>query len=144
MYRTYGSVRSGSNLLITCLLLHLEDRIRRFGRLPPTIFLQVDGGSENCNRYVFAMCELLIARSLTQRIFLSRLPVGHTHEDMYGKFGKLWFYIRKRPVLSPQVQTKRLEQCFGNTNESFAVVDIFAVIDYKSFLHPYIDDQFSR
>lgn len=80
MYATYGSVKSGADLVITCILTQLEKRIQKFGRLPPTVYIQIDGASENCNQYVLAICELLVASKLTEHVFLSRLPVGHTHE----------------------------------------------------------------
>jgi hypothetical protein len=49
MYRTFANVNDDSNLAIHCILRQLEARIERFGKLPPTIFIQIDGGSENAN-----------------------------------------------------------------------------------------------
>jgi hypothetical protein len=80
MYRTFENVRAGCNLTIHVLLLQLESRIRRFKKLPPTVYIQIDGGSENANKYVLACCEFLVHVGLTKKIILTRLPVGHTHE----------------------------------------------------------------
>jgi len=52
---------------------------------------------------VLVLCELLVAVGLTQRIELSRLPVGHTHEDIDSKFAKIWVGMRNCSVLTPQV-----------------------------------------
>ena len=37
---------------------------------------------------MFGICELLVARGLIRKLVLTRLPVGHTHEDIDAKFAK--------------------------------------------------------
>jgi len=51
-------------------------RIKRDGKLPDTIFIQIDGGVENTAKIFLALCELIVAKGLTKKIILSRLPVG--------------------------------------------------------------------
>lgn len=46
------------------------------GKLPDTIFIQIDGGGENTAKITLAMCELLVAKGLTKKIIVTRLPVG--------------------------------------------------------------------
>ena len=36
------------------------------------------------------MCERLVIGGLTKRIVLTRLPVGHTHEDIDARFALIW------------------------------------------------------
>ena len=93
----------GANGAIHCFLLQLEARIEKYGKLPDTIFFQVDGGPENANAASLAMCELLIAKRLTKRIYFTRLMVGHTHEDIDAKFGHLWYFVRQRFIHTMQV-----------------------------------------
>ena len=50
----------------------------------------MDGGSENTARAVFMTIEHLVSRCFCPLIVLSRLPVGHTHEDIDSRFGKIW------------------------------------------------------
>jgi len=85
MYRSFANVQSASNLNIHSFLLQLERRTldkRYGGKLPKTIFLQIDGGSENATDSLLAICALIVAHRLcgVEEIILSRLPVGHTHE----------------------------------------------------------------
>lgn len=50
--------------------------------MPDTIYYQVDGGVENVAKTAIVLMELLVARRLTRTIILTRLMVGHTHEDI--------------------------------------------------------------
>lgn len=107
MYRTFPNVKKDANLAIHCLLLQIERRIKRnqaHNRPPPkTLFIQFDGGSENFNRSTFAMMELLVAKRVFDTIVVSRLLVGHTHEDGDAKFGVLSRYFHHKKIHTPQV-----------------------------------------
>ena len=52
-------------------------------------------GTENSNK--------IIALGLVEIIYYTRLPVGHTHEDIDAKFAKIWKYMRLKSVLTPKV-----------------------------------------
>jgi hypothetical protein len=62
----------------------------RKGRLPDTLYWQIDGGGENANATVIAYAELIVIKNLCKKIVITRLPVGHTHEDIDAVFGVLW------------------------------------------------------
>jgi len=64
IYRTFYIVRFGTNLAIHSFICTLEDTLIKEGRLSDTIFLQVDGGSENTAKAVLGICELLVAKDL--------------------------------------------------------------------------------
>ncbi len=145
MYRSFNNLPANANLNIHCLLLQLESRIKRFGKLPDCIFIQVDGGSEKANKCVLAMCELLIHRRMTKEIFLTRLPVGHTNEDIDAKFGLLWKRVRTEHVRTPQHYSKILKEIYGNSPQSWvSLQDIYAVPDYQAFLEPCIHAKFGN
>lgn len=57
--------------------------------LPEHLHWQMDGGSENWNKCVFGFCAYLVSVGVFKTIVLSRLPVGHTHEDIDAWFGRL-------------------------------------------------------
>ena len=105
IYRTFHNITNTANLQLHTLLLKLEDISNVEGGLPDTVYLQIDGGPENTARVVIAMCELIIHKKLTKKIVLTRLPVGHTHCDIDGVFGRLWLYIRDRHCNTPQDYT---------------------------------------
>jgi hypothetical protein len=86
--------------MLHTFLLSLEERLKKERKPPEVLFFQIDGGSENTAKSVIAMMELLVAQRLGFNIVLSRLPVGHTHEDIDAKFAKIWKRIRNAHVLS--------------------------------------------
>ena len=88
IFATNGTVSKGADLSIYCILSKIEEWKRRnSGRYPEKIYLQVDGGSENANQYLLAMLELLVTKKVAREILYTRLPTGHTHEDIDACFG---------------------------------------------------------
>ena len=102
MYRTFHTINNCANVAIDTFLDIPERTINEEGRLPDTVYHQIDGGSENTAYCWFALCELIVARRLCKRLVVTRLKVGHTHEDIDSKFGTLWKRIRNKFVYSPQ------------------------------------------
>lgn len=95
VYRTFTNIKADSNLAIHVWLLELEGLFERNGnKLPDVLFHQIDGGSENANRAQLAIAELLVAKGLCKKVVLTRLPPGHTHEDIDAKFGSIWTKFR--------------------------------------------------
>ena len=142
MYRTFHTVNNCSSLQLHSFLLMLEEIKKNKGRIPDTIYYQIDGGSENTAKCVIAMCELLVARRLTKKIVLTQLLVGHTHEDIDSKFGVLWRYIRKKHIHTPQEYKIHIEAALSLPNMECKVKDIFAIPDYKSLLDKHTDPLF--
>lgn len=95
-YRTFHNVSNGANLQIHTLLLTLESIKKEKGRLPPTLYLQIDGGSENTAKVVMYFCELLVASGVFRKVVATRLMVGHTHCDIDALFGRIWLHNRVR------------------------------------------------
>ena len=82
MYRSFPNLKVDTNLSIHAFLLHLETRLREDGFLPPTIYIQIDGGPDLANKSFYSIMSLLVARQVggIKKIVVTRLPVGHTHE----------------------------------------------------------------
>ena len=49
--------------------------------------MQVDGGSENANKCVLALCELYFVKQIANCLVFTRLPTGHSHCDGDGSEG---------------------------------------------------------
>lgn len=85
IFRTFHNVKNNANMQLHCLLLDLEREYLKNGFLPRVLYFQVDGGSENTARHVFAMAELLVAKRLFEKIVITRLPVviSDHYSDLY-------------------------------------------------------------
>jgi hypothetical protein len=141
IFRTFGNVGKGTNVAVHAWLRHLEIEYKKNGRLPDTLFIQIDGGGENANEIFPGMAELLVHWGLTKRIIITRLPVGHTHEDIDGKFGVIWNHNKMWNILTPQRQaflTKVAFTCLTSSGKfKVRVEDVYAVPDYRRYIHPY-------
>jgi hypothetical protein len=168
MYRTFHNVSNGTNLQIHTFLLILQEIfdndgksvmralfVRRntwllillncfkyIGFLPDTVYLQVDGGSENTAKAVLYMCELIVIKRLCKKIVLTRLMVGHTHCDIDAVFGRLWKRIRNKPVLTPAAYSECVENSLSTSAYKAKIVDIFVVPDYVKYFENCGDKQF--
>ena len=109
-YTNFQNIPKGANLSIHCFLTQLNKWRERHACNPKEIYLQVDGGSEsannvvhffkltaitfagseNANKSLLAMCELLVQKGFCETLVMTRLPTGHTHCDVDGTFGHLW------------------------------------------------------
>lgn len=143
VYRTFHNIQLNANAQLHCLLLELEQTYRKEGKLPETIYVQIDGGTENVARVVFCILELLVARRLTKTIYLTRLLKGHTHEDIDAKFGVLWLFFRLLDVLSPQDYKAFVEAAFNSTNPA-KMHDVWVVPDYSSLVSAEMDKKFKK
>lgn len=144
IYRTFHNVSSNANLSVHCLLKTLEVVREEEERIPDVLYYQVDGGSENTAEHVFGVVALIVAKSLTKKIVISRLPVGHTHEDIDSKFAFIWKRVRNNFVLTPLAYKRAIESSLTNDRAACEVIDIFAVPNYEKYIEPYIIPDFGR
>lgn len=91
MFAWDEDVKKDGNTTVTYLMLTLVDEWKRRKSKglpwPKTLYLQGDNGSDNKNKALFQMCELLVRLGVFKKIKFSFLPVGHTHEDVDACFG---------------------------------------------------------
>jgi len=147
IYRSFPTVDADSDFTIYCLLRELERwRDNNYGNYPQTWYIQVDGGSENANKYVLAALEFLVIKRVVQKIVLTRLPVGHTHEDIDACFGTIATWFQRHIIQTPQAYQQQIEEAFNGADSKLKckVEDVFVVPDYQSFFEKAIDKHFGR
>jgi hypothetical protein len=144
IYRTFHNVPVTSNLATHCLLLALEKVQREEGRVPDTVYYQIDGGPENTSNAALGIAELIIVRGLAKKVVITRLPVGHTHEDIDSKFAIIWKRIRNKFVLSPVQYARDIEVALTTDKTPCNVNDIFIVPNYADYIKPYLDPNLGR
>jgi len=145
LYRNFDNVSKGADLTIFCFLSALQTwRAANKGRWPEEIYLQVDGASDNANKYVLGMCELLVAKKMAKKVVFSRLPVGHTHGDIDACFGHLWKFLRAKVCVTVGGYQAMLDEKFKNAKLAAKVIDVYVVPDYMAFLEDCIDEKLSN
>ena len=73
IYRSFPTVSADSDFTIYCLLQELRKWAEKNnGTYPNTWYIQIDGGSENANQYLFAAMEYLCIKRVVKRIVLTR------------------------------------------------------------------------
>lgn len=144
IYRTTETVAKGANLTIHCIL----DRLKKFNDkhhyYPEILYLQIDGGSENANKYLLAMLELLVAKRICKDVWFTRLPTGHTHEDIDGVFGTIWAGLCGDPLFTLEAWKAQIEKIFAATTLKAEVTDIWVMPDYKAVIQSCIIEGFER
>jgi hypothetical protein len=78
------------------------------------------------------------------KIVISRLMVGHTHEDIDARFALIWKRVRSAFVLSMSQYKTAIEQALNREMLPCEVPDIMAVPDYSAFINPHLDAAFGR
>ena len=147
IYRSFPTVDADADFTIFCLLSELEKwKDSHLQNFPQTWYIQIDGGSENANKYLFAALEYIVAKRLVQKIVLTRLPVGHTHEDIDACFGVIATWYGRHIVHTPQEYAEAIESAFGAESSKLKckVVDVFVVPNYQEFFSSSIDQHFGR
>ena len=138
-------MKGGANLCIETFSYQLEAwSIAHEGKFPEKIFWQIDGGSENANRYVLGFCELLIANGIIREILLTRLPVGHTHEDIDQKFGILGTHCMGKPIWSPKAYCIEFYKAFKDYELPSKLIDLFFIHNWNIWLQDSIDKKFAK
>jgi hypothetical protein len=136
IYRTFNNFAGGANLAIHMFLLALWDEFVEHGELPATVYVEVDGGSENANTDMKTLCEMLIVMDIGIKcLVMIRMPTGHNHADQDGKFGVIWLFTREKHILTPQAYKTSIQQALKNEpGGGVQVIDVHVIVDWSRFL----------
>jgi len=135
IFATNGTVSKGADLTIYCILSKIEEwKHRNSGRYPEKIYIQLDGGAENANQYLLGMLELLVTKKVAREIIYTRLPTGHTHEDIDACFGVIRKHLFDNEYETLSMFKKLIEGAFISEKLNAEVLFINVIPDYKKFL----------
>jgi hypothetical protein len=95
LYWCTPQLKHDTDLTIECLRRTLLKYQQEKGSLPPVLYLQMDNASDNKSRRFFSFLAYLISKNVFQKIKVSYLVVGHTHEDIDGYFSVISRYFKK-------------------------------------------------
>ena len=129
------------NMIIDALqktLKHVEKR--NGGVLPPTLYLQFDNClRENKNAYMCAYLSMLIERGVFQRIFMSFLPVGHTHDIVDQVNSRLSVACRNVDIPSREDLIEIMKDSYTPEPK---VIKLDKIADFKRLVNPNGDSHY--
>lgn len=83
LYRSFNHVGKGANLTVYTILCELEEwKKEHNGRYPEITYIQI------------------VFKRVSRKIVLTRLPTGHTHEDIDAVFGCIWRWLRAQCIIT--------------------------------------------
>lgn len=136
-----GTVKKGADLTIYCISYILENWFRRNRKYPTKVYVQCDGGAENANKFLLGFLELLVAKRMAKTVLFTRLPTGHTHEDVDAMFGTIYNSFKGAPAETLDSYENVIVKAFKNENFIATVKDVYVCPSYKSYLKPHIDPE---
>jgi hypothetical protein len=86
----------------------------------------------------------MVAKKLMRKIVLTRLLVGHTHEDIDAIFALIWEKMKVKKSMTPQIYAMLMASACQNKEKIVEVHDIWAVPDYQEYFKGYINPKLGR
>jgi len=95
-----NNIKHGTNLVLECLNDIFMDLMAEHGELPLVLCLQLDNtAKQNKNQFLIGFAACLVQWRIFQKVIVSFLPVGHTHEDIDQMFSRISGYLRRHDAL---------------------------------------------
>jgi hypothetical protein len=145
LYRTIGTVKNkSSDFTIYCILSQLESWFIRNRCYPEELFIQIDGGAENANKNLLSMLELIVIRKMVRVIHSTRLPTGHTHEDIDACFALIWSCSRDKPCLTLKEYKDNIINNFANSKIPTTMKDVYVIPAYGALIEKCTDSRLAH
>ena len=135
----------GANLTCTAALLALREAKARHGSLPLVMKVCIDGGSENWNHTVFAFFTHLVTAGVVKEVWLTRMPVGHTHNDQDALFSRVSVGLHGsgkmdngRSSLTHDDWLDTVRACFVDERSKPVMVPLSSVFDFDGFYREHL------
>jgi hypothetical protein len=135
VYRTLETVGKSANLTIYAISRTLERwRKEHNDQNPEELYVQLDGGCENANGEVLGFLELLVVKRICRLVVYTRLPVGHTHEDIDAMFGHISVHCRNIVILTLTQFEKECKNAFDGKLVDVDVEDVYIIPNFVGWL----------
>ena len=130
-----GHVAQGHDVTIEVLWRVINDVLSEEGKVPPVLLLQLDNTTkQNKGRFLFAFLALLVHHNVFDKILVSFLPVGHTHEDIDQMFSRFAEYLRGHNARSRAEMADAMRRAFAYGDQLAQVHILQTVAAMSDFL----------
>ena len=134
-------VKQGHNTTIQVIHEVLLDTIKREGKLPKTLFLQLDNTCrQNKGQYLFAYLACLVHLGWFEYVYVNYLPVGHTHEDIDQMFSRFCMGLRFLNAYTQEDLVDVIRDSFTFESEKPTVKIWDTIANMSGFLAHYTND----
>ena len=134
LYVSDPSIPHDANGVITILVRVIKRAAETDGRLPLTLYIQLDGAGENKCKMMLLFLAILVGLGVFMKIKLSFLPVGHTHEDIDQLFSRLSVYLQKRDILTLQELLAAIRSAAKFEGQPPFVSSLTRIFDFKGWM----------
>ena len=137
-----GHFRQGTNVILDVLIRTLKAMKARGEDIPRKIYIQLDNTcKQNKNHYMLGVLGYLVMSGVTDKIIVSFLPVGHTHEDIDQLFSRLVIALMCRDARSVSELTAIIRTAYTDKNgRATETEELTAVANLSDWIKDYIND----
>jgi hypothetical protein len=137
----FENFKQGNNVTIQAIHHALVTKLAREGKLPSTLFLQLDNTSKQCKgRFMLGWLGYLVLTGRFRNIVLSFLPVGHTHEDIDQVFSRLSVYLSCHNALNMSQLHEAIRQSYQTKQGIRATCSTWdRVTNFSEWIDPYLN-----
>lgn len=116
VYLIPDHVKQGVNVTVETLQRTLRAYEESGRQLPPTLYLQLDNTcKQNKSRFLMAYLGELVRSGVFVEVYVSFLPVGHTHEDIDQMFSRFAMAIRVHDTVTMEEMAQVFREAYVTT-----------------------------
>jgi hypothetical protein len=135
-------IPNDTNVSVEVLQRTLKAEEERRGGLPPILHLQLDNcRGANKNSYLFTYVAWLVEREVFTVVFVSFLPVGHTHNGPDRIASRISNAVRRTDI---HTEERFHEIIRTSHNPNPEVIPIEEVVAFKEFVNPDLNPAFTN
>lgn len=125
----------GNNITIQAVYEVILDTLKKEGRLPPTLHVQLDNTTKQCKgKFLICFLAMLKAAGVFREVHVGFLPVGHTHEDIDQLFSRVSLRLRLRNAVSRLRLGRVMQSSFKKYNKPPDVAHWDSVANISGYL----------
>ena len=104
-------------------------------KLPPVLLLQLDNTTkQNKGKYLYSFLFLLVHHRVFERIIVTYLPSGHTHEDIDQMFSRFAIALRKKNALTRTEMGNVLQRAFTYCDKDTVVEHMDTCANFSGWI----------
>ena len=141
-YVVPGHFKQGTNVVLDVLIRTLQTMKERGENIPRKMYLQLDNTcKQNKNRFLLGVLGYLVYIGVCDKILVSFLPKGHTHEDIDQLFSRLVIALMCRDARSVNELCSIIRSAYKDKAGRYTETEeVVAPANLSDWIEPYLND----